>query len=65
VVVDGRARADCLRRAVEALTPGGLIVFDNSDRKRYQPALAGLAVTRYRGRAPALPIRSETALIRV
>jgi hypothetical protein len=66
IVVDGRARSACLRMAREALAPGGLIVFDNSDRGRYQAALAELApcTTRLRGWAPALPIRSETALIR-
>jgi predicted O-methyltransferase YrrM len=66
IVVDGRARSACLHRAREALAPGGLLVFDNSSRKRYQAALAryAAATTRHRGWAPALPIRSETALIR-
>jgi len=40
-------------------------VFDNSNRRRYQTALAraGGRLTRYRGWAPALPYPSETTLI--
>jgi predicted O-methyltransferase YrrM len=67
IVIDGRARAACLERARNQLKAGGLIVFDNSDRRRYQQALAdiGANVERCRGWAPALPYRSETALIEV
>jgi hypothetical protein len=65
IVIDGRARAACLEHAVRFLAEGGLIVFDNSERKRYQGALrlAGLHVERLRGRTPALPYPSETTLI--
>ena len=65
IVIDGRARAACLERARRCLAAGGLIVFDNSDRTRYQRALDHLdgAVLRCRGWAPALPYRSETSLI--
>jgi len=65
VIIDGRARSACLERVQAFLNPGALIVFDNSSRARYQPALERVAahVTRYRGWAPALPYRSETSLI--
>lgn len=65
VIIDGRARAACLERARECVVAGGLIVFDNTNRKRYQSALegAGRQLTRYRGWAPALPYPSETTLI--
>jgi len=65
VVIDGRARAACLERAWDCLGAGGLVVFDNSNRQRYQAALgrAGGRLTRYRGWAPALPYPSETTLI--
>ncbi|HEY0179294.1 MAG TPA: class I SAM-dependent methyltransferase [Dokdonella sp.] len=65
VVIDGRARVACLARAQERLAPGGLIVFDNSDRRRYRAALSRVRGTgaRYRGWTPALPYRSETLLI--
>ncbi len=65
IVIDGRARDACLRRAADRLAPGGLIVFDNSSRRRYRAALAEARwrLTRYRGWAPALPYRSETTLV--
>ncbi len=63
VIIDGRARAACLARAREFLAPDGLIVFDNSARRRYRDALTGVPVVRYRGWAPALPYPSETSLI--
>lgn len=65
VVIDGRARVACLARAWDCLAPGGLLVFDNSNRGRYQAALgsARRRLTRYRGWAPALPYPSETSLI--
>ena len=65
IVIDGRARASCLARARNRLKSGGLIVFDNSNRRRYQSALstAPARMVRYHGWTPALPYRSETALI--
>lgn len=67
IVIDGRARAACFERARDRLARGGLIVFDNSERSRYAPALraADGALVRCRGWAPALPYRSETSLIRL
>jgi predicted O-methyltransferase YrrM len=66
VVVDGRARSACLRQAIPHLAPDGVIVFDNSNRSRYQEALltSGLALTRHRGWVPSLPYKSETTLLR-
>jgi predicted O-methyltransferase YrrM len=65
VVIDGRARVACLERARQYVKPDGLIVFDNSDRRRYQAAIHAVEAqtTRYRGWAPALPYPSETSLI--
>jgi len=39
VVVDGRARTACLDLAPRLLAANGAVVFDNSDRSRYQEAL--------------------------
>lgn len=65
IIVDGRARSECLHRAADRLAADGLLVFDNSNRRRYQQALrtSGLAVERLVGAAPCLPYRSETALL--
>jgi hypothetical protein len=65
VVVDGRAREACLERAVGRLRPGGLVVVDNVERRRYRDAIArsGAPVRWTRGRTPALPYPTRTALL--
>ena len=67
VVVDGRARSACLAAARRHLAPGGVIVLDNSDRERYQAALATAetwgSVERHRGWGPGSPLPWESALI--
>jgi hypothetical protein len=35
IVIDGRDRVNCALNSIEALTPDGVIVWDNSDRRRY------------------------------
>ncbi|GAA4690998.1 class I SAM-dependent methyltransferase [Nocardioides conyzicola] len=68
VVVDGRARNACFRRAVSRLAPGGVLVFDNVDRQRYRDAIASspvdVDVEWTRGLTPALPYPTRTALVR-
>ncbi|MGI6098591.1 MAG: hypothetical protein ACOYD3_02410 [Kiritimatiellia bacterium] len=39
VVVDGRARAACLRHAVPKVRSGGYVMLDNSERPSYRPAM--------------------------
>lgn len=71
VVIDGRAREACLARAVDRLAPGGVIVFDNVDRRRYVDAIDRtlqatgdrLSLTMTRGLTPALPYPTRTALL--
>jgi hypothetical protein len=65
VVIDGRAREACLRRAVPRLAPGGLVVFDNSRRRRYREAIAGSGLTEQmlRGLTPTLPYPEQTSLL--
>lgn len=38
VIVDGRARVDCVKRAMPKVRRGGLLLLDDSDRARYQEA---------------------------
>ncbi len=68
VVIDGRARAACLQRALPHLVDDGMIVMDNVERRRYREAIAALGtrvrVTWTRGLTPALPYPSRTALLR-
>lgn len=65
IVIDGRARGACLEHAVSRLKPDGLIVFDNSKRKRYRQSIAasGLAVRHLAGLTPSLPYPDETTLL--
>ena len=65
IVIDGRARAACLTHAVKRLAPGGMILFDNSQRERYRIAIqaSGLLVRRFRGAAACLPYPDETTLL--
>ncbi len=39
VLVDGRAREACLRHAIPKVSPGGVLVLDNSERPGYQAAI--------------------------
>lgn len=66
VVVDGRARESCLAAALPRLAPDGLVVFDNSRRRRYQRAIESSPVTeeRYLGLTPTLPYPDQTSLLR-
>lgn len=38
IIVDGRDRVNCCKNSVEALTPSGVLVLDDSERDFYQPA---------------------------
>lgn len=66
VVVDGRAREACLARALSRLADGGIIVFDNSLRRRYRKAIeaSGLVEQRFFGLTPTLPYPECTSLLR-
>lgn len=66
VVVDGRARVDAFRRALDHLKDGGVVVFDNIRRKRYWDVLSampGLRIELLKGATPALPYPTTTGLI--
>ena len=66
VVVDGRAREACMMAGRDRLAPGGIIVFDNSRRRRYRVAIAtsGLDEIVYRGLTPTLPYPEQTSVLR-
>ncbi len=67
IVIDGRAREACLHAAIPHLLPGGLIVFDNTQRRRYRRAIAAEPVTErpLRGLTPTLPYPDQTSTITV
>jgi hypothetical protein len=66
IVIDGRARVECLRRSLPHLHEDGMILFDDVGRRRYAAALSmpGLEAQVFRGRTPAMPIPTATALMR-
>src|SRR5690606_12358305 len=39
IIIDGRCRTACLEQSKGRLSEGGLILFDNSSRSRYQKAI--------------------------
>lgn len=65
VVVDGRAREACMRTAIDRLAHGGLIVFDNTHRKRYKDAIvsSGLRERSFAGLTPSLPYPDRTSIL--
>ena len=67
VVVDGRYRVQCARNALDALQPDGVILWDNTDRARYQEGVAylmarGLRRLDFRGLAPGSTNTSTTTI---
>ena len=66
VVVDGRAREACLGAVLDRIAPGGIVVFDNSRRRRYRTAIreSGMAESRRRGLTPTLPYPDQTSILR-
>ncbi len=67
IIVDGRCREACLEECLAHLKPNGMIIFDNSNRKRYQNAMVSsqLNIQRYYGRVPGSPFKSETAILKL
>ncbi len=65
IVIDGRARVACLEHASAHLAADGVIVFDNSDRRRYRNGIegSGLVAKRRWGASPSLPYPSCTSLL--
>ena len=66
IVIDGRAREACLQAALAHLAPDGVIVFDNTRRRRYRDAIArtDLVEQRLTGLTPTLPYPDTTSLLR-
>ena len=66
IVVDGRAREECLQHALPRLAADGLVVFDNTRRRRYRTAIAASPVVERRlsGLTPTLPYPDQTSLLR-
>lgn len=57
IAIDGRCRSACLKLAASKLKPNGIVLFDDSKRRRYQKALveSGLMIKRYKGLKSGVP----------
>lgn len=62
IIIDGRARNDCLQAAKSRLAKAELILFDNILRKRYGDAIAASSggIRQFSGRVPSLPYSDDT-----
>jgi len=68
VVIDGRDRVNCAYRCLDALTDDGVIVWDDSQRRRYRPGLDFLAEKgfrrlRFTGLGPIVGNPGETSVL--
>lgn len=67
IVIDGRAREACLVAAAPHLAHDGVIVFDDTERRRYRRAIAASPELSARwtfGLTPCVPYPAGTALLR-
>ncbi len=66
IVVDGRHRNACFEHAAKRLKPDGIILFDDSGRKRYRAAIesSDLSETRHYGLSYCVPYPDYTSLLR-
>lgn len=66
IIIDGRCRPACLEQSKRRLSEGGVILFDNSGRSRYQTTIKAAGMDRMvtRGLVPTLPYPDETTLLR-
>lgn len=65
IVIDGRAREACLEVSADHLAPEGIIIFDNSLRRRYRPTIERFVGSerRLRGLTPTLPYPEQTSIL--
>ena len=68
VIVDGRDRVNCGIQCLDALSPRGVIVWDDSHRRRYQVGLRhlekqGFRRVRFTGLGPISPESGETSIL--
>ena len=67
IIVDGRDRVNCCKQAVEALSPGGVVVLDDSEREVYTEGVnfligKGFKHLPFSGISPGLFYRKSTSV---
>lgn len=65
IVIDGRYRARCLSVALNYLRSGGIVLFDDSGRRRYRSAIegSGLSEIHHFGRSFCVPYPDHTSIL--
>ncbi len=64
IVIDGRARTECLLAAKSHLKKDGKILFDNSNRKRYRDQIEKEMIeTVIKGLTPASPLSTRSSIL--
>lgn len=68
IVIDGRDRVSCALRCLDALSESGVVVWDDSQRRRYRPGLEflrenGFRRLRFTGLGPIAPNKGETSVL--
>lgn len=65
IVVDGRRRIDCLNQALPQLRLGGIVLFDDSGRRRYRQGIAacGLTEQHFFGRSYCVPYPDHSSIL--
>jgi hypothetical protein len=67
IIVDGRDRVNCCRQAIDALSPEGVVVLDDSEREQYKPGIeflvkSGFKHIAFSGISPGLFYRKSTSV---
>ena len=64
VIIDGRDRVNCAYNCLDSLSPRGIVIWDNTDRGRYDPRRkflrdAGFKELRLFGLTPMVPVETN------
>lgn len=67
IIIDGRDRIACTKNSLQALNENGIIIWDNSDREKYQEAYnflkdAGFKKIDFRGLGPIGHVEWQTSI---
>ena len=67
IIIDGRDRITCTKNSLKALRQDGIIIWDNSDREKYQEAYdflsnAGFKKIDFKGLGPIGHIEWQTSI---
>ena len=66
LIIDGRVRPACLIQTISKLKPGGILLFDNTERASYQPYidkyLKGWSSEKYQGVTVCYAFFTETSI---